>query len=410
MECGLLGEKLSHSYSPQIHSQLGSYHYQLFETKPEELETFLLSGNFHGLNVTIPYKKAVIPYCQKLSPQAEKLGAVNTIVRQADGTLMGHNTDYFGFQSMASRVGFDYSGKKVLILGSGGASNTACTVMRELGANVIVISRSGENNYHNLHLHADCAVIVNATPLGTYPNTGVSPVDLSAFPRLEVVLDLVYNPARTKLLLDAEELGLKTENGLWMLVAQAKESAEWFTGNNISNDKIAVIHQNLRRQMENIILVGMPGCGKTTNGKLLAEALGKTFVDADDEIVKTAGRTIPEIFHDQGEDTFRTLETNVLARIGKESGLVISTGGGCVTRRENLPLLQQNGTVIWLKQSIDQLSKKGRPLSQANDLQQMYEIRKPLYKQFSHYEVKCGATPHETTGKIIALLDQEVFG
>lgn len=410
MECGLLGEKLSHSYSPQIHGQLGSYGYRLFEKQHEELETFLASGEFHGINVTIPYKKAVIPYCHRLSPQAENLGAVNTIVRQADGKLIGHNTDYFGFHSMASRVGVDYSGKKVLILGSGGASNTAYAVMRELGANVVVISRSGENNYHNLHLHADCAVIVNATPLGTFPNTGVSPVDLSAFPRLEAVLDLVYNPARTKLLLDAEELGLRTENGLWMLVAQAKQSAEWFTGNNISDDQIGVIYRNLRRQMENIILVGMPGCGKTTNGKLLAEALGKMFVDADEEIVKAAGCTIPEIFRNQGEDAFRTLETNVLARIGKESGLVISTGGGCVTRLENLHLLRQNGTVIWLKRSIDQLSKKGRPLSQANDLHIMYEIRKPLYEKFSDYAVECGATPHETTGRILALLDQEVYG
>lgn len=288
MECGLLGEKLAHSYSPKIHNQLGNYAYRLFEKQPAELESFLLSEEFRGLNVTMPYKKAVIPYCHRLSPQAEKLGAVNTIVRQEDGTLFGHNTDYFGFQSMASRVKVDYQGKKVLILGSGGASNTACAVMQELGANVVKISRFGENNYGNLHLHADCAVIVNATPVGMYPNTGASPVDLTAFPKLEAVLDLVYNPARTKLLLDAEKLGLKTENGLWMLVAQAKESAEWFTGKHITDAVIATIHNRLRREVENIILVGMPGCGKTTNGMLLAQALGKCFSDTDAQIVKAA--------------------------------------------------------------------------------------------------------------------------
>lgn len=409
MVCGLLGEKLSHSYSPQIHNQLGNYAYQLFEKKADELERFLNSGDFHGLNVTIPYKKAVIPYCHRLSPEAKMLGAVNTIVHQADGTLLGHNTDYFGFRSMAIRANVDYNGKKILVLGSGGASNTVCAVMQELGAKVVVISRSGENNYSNLHLHKDCAVIVNATPIGTYPNTGVAPVDLSVFPQLEAVLDLVYNPARTKLLLDAEELGIKTENGLWMLVAQAKESAEYFTGTAISGDMIAAIYQKLRRQMENIILVGMPGCGKTTNGRLLAEALGKRFVDADEQIVQLAGCSIPEIFSNQGEAGFRALETDVLAQIGKESGLVISTGGGCVTRPENLPLLRQNGTLIWLKRPIEQLSKKGRPLSQINDLQTMYEARKPLYESFSDHCVECAATPQETTDRILYLLDQEVY-
>ena len=316
------------------------------------MASFFTDNDLGGFNVTIPHKKAVIPYCQKLTEQAEKLGAVNTVVRQADGSWIGHNTDYFGFLSMTKRINVNYAGKKVLVLGSGGASNTAVAVMRELGANVITVSRSGENNYHNLYLHKDCAVIVNATPVGMYPHNGISPIELSEFPKLEAVLDLIYNPMRTKLLMDAEQLGLQTENGLWMLVAQAKESAQWFTGHEVDDSIIASIYQKLRRQMENIILIGMPGCGKTTNGKRLSDALGKTFCDADEEIVKQAGCSIPDIFSLQGENGFRMLETQVLEELGKRSGLVLSTGGGCVTRPENLPLLRQNGTIIWLKRPI----------------------------------------------------------
>ena len=281
MKCGLLGGKLKHSYSPWIHSFLGSYSYELFEKNPEELEDFLKNGDFTGLNVTIPYKKSVIPFCAELSPRARALGAVNTIVRRADGTLIGHNTDYFGFETMLRASGLNVAGKKVLVLGSGGAANTAVAAVQEQGANAVVISRSGENNYENLHLHSDAAVIVNATPVGMYPNVGQSPVDPALFPALEGVLDLIYNPARTKLLLDAESRSLAAFNGLEMLVAQAKESAEWFSGKAISDDVISAIHRKLKCEMQNIILIGMPGCGKTTVGRLLAEMTGKRFVDAD---------------------------------------------------------------------------------------------------------------------------------
>ena len=310
---------------------------------------------------------------------------------------------------MAKRVTINYTGKKVLVLGSGGASNTVCAVMQELGANVTVISRSGVNNYSNLHLHRDCAVIVNTTPVGMYPNTDRSPVDLSVFPNLEAVLDLIYNPMRTKLLIDAQVLGLKTENGLWMLVAQAKESAEWFTGNTIEDSEISKIHRLLRKQNDNIILVGMPGCGKTTNGRILAEALSKQFVDSDVEVEKHAGCTIPEIFRTYGEEHFRKLEAKVLSDIGKKTNLVIATGGGCVTREENLSSLQQNGTVIWLKRPIADLPTNGRPLSQANSLTQMYDIRKPLYEKFSDYSLECGPSATETANALIKLLNEKVF-
>ena len=406
MNCGLLGRKLGHSYSPQIHAQLGNYSYCLFQKEPEEIEEFLKHGDFTGLNVTIPYKKAVIPYLDELSPIARKLGAVNTVVRRADGTLFGHNTDYFGFASMVQRSGLSVAGKKVLVLGSGGASSTAAAVMRELGAAVIIISRSGENNYGNLSLHSDAAVIVNTTPVGMYPDTGISPVDLSLFPHLEGVLDLIYNPARTQLLLDAEKRGIIAENGLWMLVAQAKEAAEAFTGTQISDAVIEKTHRMLQQQMGNIVLIGMPGCGKTTVGQLLASKTGKTFADSDALIEELAGKPIPQIFAQDGEDIFRQWETKALKQLGKQSGLVIATGGGCVTKERNAPLLRQNGTVIWLKRDIEHLPTDGRPLSQANPLSELYQIRKPLYKAFADLSVPNNGSPEETVLSILNQLEE----
>ena len=393
MKCGLLGGKLKHSYSPWIHSFLGSYSYELFEKNPEELEDFLKNGDFTGLNVTIPYKKSVIPFCAELSPRARALGAVNTIVRRADGTLIGHNTDYFGFETMLRASGLNVAGKKVLVLGSGGAANTAVAAVQEQGANAVVISRSGENNYENLHLHSDAAVIVNATPVGMYPNVGQSPVDPALFPALEGVLDLIYNPARTKLLLDAESRSLAAFNGLEMLVAQAKESAEWFSGKAISDDVISAIHRKLKCEMQNIILIGMPGCGKTTVGRLLAEMTGKRFVDADAYLVETAGKSIPEIFENSGEAGFRAMETQVLAELGMQSGLILATGGGCVTQERNYPLLHQNGTIFWLQRDIAQLPVDGRPLSQSTDLTKMYEIRKPMYAHFADHAIDNNGDP-----------------
>ena len=405
MKCGLLGRKLGHSYSPQIHNQLGSYDYSLFEKEPEELDSFLKDGDFSGLNVTIPYKKSVISQLSELTPIAAKLGAVNTIVRR-DGKLVGHNTDYFGFQSMVAQSGLTVRGKKVLVLGSGGASNTAVAVLEEFGASVVVISRTGENNYENLHRHTDAAVIVNATPVGMYPHVGVSPLDLVLFPNLEGVLDIIYNPARTQLLLDAQSRGLVTMNGLWMLVAQAKESAEWFTNSRISNEMIEKIHNNLRLKMENIVLIGMPGSGKSTVGKLLSSQLGKEFADADSAIIEKAGISIPEIFEQRGEEWFRAIESEVLAELGKHSGLVIATGGGCVTREENYPLLHQNGTIFCLDRDISCLPTDGRPLSQKGQLEEMYRIRNPLYHRFADHHIDCNHTPEAAAAQILQILEE----
>lgn len=406
MQCGLLGRKLGHSYSPQIHNLLGDYSYVLFEKEPEELENFLKNGDFSGLNVTIPYKKEVIPYLSELSPTAQKMGCVNTVLRRSDGTLYGHNTDYFGFTSLVRHAGLSVAGKKVLVLGSGGASNTAVAALKDLGASPVVISRSGENNYDNLHLHRDAAAIVNATPVGMYPNTGVSPIDLELFPHLEGVLDVIYNPARTQLLLDAEKLGIPRENGLWMLVAQAKEAAEVFTGGKISDEVIEKIYRKLSHQMKNIVLIGMPGCGKSTIGTLLAEKLGRTLADADEKIISLAGKSIPDIFAQDGEPTFRDWETKALTELGKQSGLVIATGGGCVTQKRNYPLLHQNGYLVWLERDCSVLPTDGRPLSQTNDLGKMYAVREPLYEAFADIRVENAGTPEETAQQILDALEE----
>ena len=406
MKCGLLGRKLGHSYSPQIHGLLGDYSYALFEKEPEQLASFLKNGDFTGINVTIPYKKDVIPYLDALSPAAQKIGSVNTIVRRADGSLFGHNSDYFGFVSLVKHSGIAVEGKKVLVLGSGGTSNMVVTALRDLGAAPVVISRSGENNYGNLHLHSDASVIVNATPVGMYPNTGVSPIDLNRFPKLDGVLDVIYNPAKTQLLLDAESLGIPHENGLWMLVAQAKEAAEYFTGKKLSDDMIARIHHKLSRQMKNIVLIGMPGCGKSTIGNLLARKLGRKFVDADEEIIQLAGKSIPEIFAQDGEDAFRQWESDALAHLGKQSGLVIATGGGCVTRQGNYPALHQNGSIVWLERDLSLLPTDGRPLSQSNRLEEMYAVRKPLYEAFADVRVANTGSPEDTVTEILSKLEE----
>ena len=405
MKFGLLGRRLGHSYSPMIFDLMGGYRYDLFEREPKGIEELLKNGDFDGINVTIPYKKDVLPYLDEIDPLALRLGAVNTIVK-LNGKLKGYNSDYFGFRSMVQRTGIAVSGKKALVLGSGGASVTAQAVLADLDAEVVVISRSGENNYQNLHRHADAALLVNTTPVGMYPNTGEAPVDVSRFPALEGVLDVIYNPARTQLLLDCEKLGIPSFNGLWMLVAQAKQSAQWFLDTPLPDSLVADIHGKLRSQMENIVLIGMAGCGKSTIGRLLAKETGKTFRDADAQIEKLAGRTIPEIFARDSEAEFRRLETEVLSELGKQSGLVIATGGGCVTRPENYPLLHQNGRILWIRRDPGKLPTAGRPLSQKTDPAVLYEQRKPLYAAFADAAVENEGTLGEVLTAILNM--QEV--
>lgn len=398
---GLLGRSLEHSHSPAIHRLFGSWPYELFQREPKELASFLLEEDWNGLNVTIPYKKAVIPFCHELSPLAQRLGSVNTLIKRADGTIYGDNTDFYGFQQMALKLGTPYHGKKALVLGSGGASATVQAVLKDMGCQVTVISRSGPNHYGNLHRHGDASVLVNTTPVGMYPNNGASPLCLQGFPHLEAVLDLVYNPARTRLLQEAEALGLPCLGGLFMLVCQAARASEQFTGAAISREMLESVFRHMERSMENLILIGMPGCGKSTVGRILAQALGRDFVDTDSEVEAVIGMPIPRYIRENGEDAFRAAETAVLERLGKQWGLVIATGGGCVTRVENYSHLYQNGRIIWLHRSLDSLPVNGRPVSQRDGIYSIYAARKAQYRRFSHMDVSNDGTPEETALQIM---------
>ncbi len=400
MRCGLLGEHLTHSYSPQIHALLGDYSYELFEIAPEKLGEFLQAGEFDGLNVTIPYKRAVIPYCAELSAAAREMGSVNTLLRRPDGTLYGDNTDLDGFRWLLARGGGIRPGEKALVLGTGGASQTVQAVLRAAGAEVAVLSRRGESNYATLPRHADARLVVNATPVGMYPNNGARLIDLAQLPQCRCVLDLIYNPARTRLLLDAAARGIRCENGLSMLVAQAKRAAELFTGRDIPDAACTDILRRMEAQMHNLILVGMPGSGKTTVGSLLAVSLGRPFYDADGEIEKKLGCSIPAFFAQRGEAAFRAVETEVLAELGKRSGCVIATGGGCVTRGENYDLLHQNGEIIWLRRSLTELPVEGRPVSQSRSLPELYREREPAYRRFADFCGENEATPEAAVEKI----------
>ena len=406
-KCGLIGEKLGHSFSPQIHEKLADYDYDLFEMAEDEVGAFLKKGDFHAINVTIPYKKTVMPFLEEISDEARRIGSVNTITHLPSGGLRGDNTDYYGFSYTVKQSGIEIKGKKVLVLGSGGASMTARTVAADLGASaVVIVSRSGEDNYGNLDRHSDCGVLINTTPVGMYPNTGVSPVNLELFPNLTGVLDMIYNPAKTQLLLDAEARGIPCANGLSMLVAQAKAACERFLGEAVDDTRIDEITRSIRRDTLNVTLVGMPGVGKTTIGKKVAAALGREFIDTDDVIVERAGRSIPEIFASDGEKAFRALESEVIADVTKRSGLVIATGGGAPTIGANVNPIRQNSVVFFLKRELSALSKDGRPISQSRDLGELFAERLPKYRAVADFEVECGSAVEENCGKILELFNK----
>ena len=407
LRCGLLGRTLGHSYSPAIHAELGDYEYKLYEKEPQDLAAFLQSGEFDALNVTIPYKKDVMAYCAALSPAARRIGSVNTLVRRKDGTLYGDNTDADGFAYMVKTSGVGVAGKKALVFGSGGASVTACDVLKTLGASsVTVISRSVPDNYENLDRHADAEILVNTTPVGMYPKNGASPVDLTEFPNCCGVFDVVYNPARTALLLQAEKLGIRHAGGLSMLVAQARRASELFTGSQIADAEIVRIERKLAREMQNIVLVGMPGCGKSVVGAALAKRLGRPLLDSDALVTQTAQTPIPEFFRMQGEGAFRALETQALRELGKRSGAVIATGGGSVLREENYDLLHQNGVIVWLRRELSALPIDGRPVSQSVALDELYRTREPRYRRFADCIVdNCGSVD-DAVNKIMEALHE----
>ena len=398
---GLLGRKLGHSWSVPIHEALGCGGYRLIELEPEDLASFLARADIGGLNVTIPYKRDVMPLCGELDPAAADIGSVNTLVRGADGVLRGYNTDIDGFIYMARRAGITLAGKKVVVLGTGGASLTAQAAARRAGAREIaVISRSGPDNYGNLHRHADAEVLVNTTPVGMYPGNGAAPVDLTAFPACRGVLDVVYNPRRTALLLQAEELGIPCCDGLPMLVAQAKRAEEHFTGRAIPDSENERILSQLRREMGNIVLIGMPGCGKSTVGRLLADLTGREAVDIDQQIALRAGCSIPEIFARGGEAEFRALEREETARAGALTGKILLTGGGAVKTPASYGALRQNGRIYHLLRDLGTLPTDGRPLSQGADLGAMWRQREPLYRRFRDVTMDNNGLAEDTAAAI----------
>lgn len=402
MKYGLIGEKLGHSYSCQVHRALGNPDYVLKEISPDALGDFLRARDFAGLNVTIPYKQAVIPYVDALTDTAREVGAVNTLYFDASGALWGDNTDVYGFCTMLE--GIDVRGKKALVLGSGGTSHTACYALRALGAgDCIVVSRRGAVNYENVYsLHADAEVIVNATPVGMFPNNGARPIDIRRFPRLCAVADVIYNPARTALLQDADALGIPRAGGLSMLVAQAARSVERFSGRALGEEAWRGALRQVAASLRGVALVGMPGCGKSTIAQAVAQELGRACVDLDAEIEREAGKSIPEIFAQEGEEAFRAAETRAARQFSRENA-VLATGGGCVLRAENAQALRANSLVVWLKRAIDQLPREGRPLSVGN-LYEMEQKRAPYYLAASDVQIENQGSVEEVAAAVVAAL------
>jgi len=399
---GLLGEKLGHSFSPLIHGYLGDYAYPLFEISSRGLDSFMMKRQFDGINVTIPYKQAVMPYCATLSDEARSIGSVNTIIKGENGSLHGHNTDYHGFCVMLERSKIDPNGKKTLVLGDGGSARTVRAALNGLGAREIVtISRRGENHYGNIARHYDADILVNTTPVGMYPDNGSSPLCLEGFRQLSGVADLIYNPVRTKLLLEAERVGVPCANGLAMLAAQAEMANRLFLGGSARPELVDKIIGVILRKTQNIALIGMPGCGKSTVGRNLAEAMGRPFSDIDALIEIVAGKSIPEIFAEGGEEAFRRVETRILGEETKRNGLVIATGGGVVTRPENLDLLRQNSLIVYLKRELTELILVGRPLSQNVGIELLARQRLPLYKAWSDRVIRVEANPERAVTRIL---------
>lgn len=408
MKYGLIGKTLVHSYSKEIHEALGKYTYDLFSLMPEEMPGFINARDFNGLNVTIPYKQDIIPMCDEISDLASAIGAVNTLYWKTAGAgnaelsasgkvLVGHNTDYEGFLYNAKRSGIDFAGKCVLILGTGGTSLTARKAVYDQRAEKIYVAsrtarseNAGDSAVEVTYLTYDeldtvapsVDVIVNTTPVGTFPNNMQSVIDLTKFSNCEAVIDVIYNPFKTKLIMDAEKAGLKTANGLPMLVAQATAAAGYFLGTpgafDGENERII---GKLTGDMLNIVLIGMPGCGKSTIGRILAEKTGKKLIDMDEEIIEKAGKPIPQIFEEVGEPGFRDIESEVAAELGKQRGLIIATGGGAVLRQQNVDALKQNGLIVHIKRPVESLPMNGRPLSKDIDtLREMEKARMPIYE------------------------------
>ena len=406
MNYGLLGEKLGHSFSKEIHAKLFDYEYQLCEIKRDNFDSFMKQKAFKAVNVTIPYKEQIIPYLDFVDETAKKIGAVNTVVNK-DGRLYGYNTDYLGMRALILKNGIDLENKKMLVLGSGGTSKTAFAVAESLGAKEVYrVSRSGRDGcitYEDAqNIHADAEIIINTTPCGMYPNINTATVDVSKFKSLSGVIDAVYNPLNSKLVCDAKARGIKAVGGLYMLVAQASYAAEYFTGKSVPSEKIDEIYKEMFSLKQNIVLIGMPGSGKSTIGKLLAEALGMQFVDTDEVIVKNEGKAIPDIFAELGEERFRDMESAAVLEVAGLQHTVIATGGGAVLRKENVKLLRENGRIYFIDRPLSSIvATSDRPLSSNREaLEKRYNERYDIYCESADVHLKAGDDVCENAQKI----------
>ena len=403
---GCIGEHLPHSFSKEIHGQIGGYAYELKELTPEELPAFMAARSFRGINVTIPYKQAVIPFLDEVDETARAIGAVNTVVNRG-GKLFGFNTDLDGLVRLIRRIGLNLSGKKVLIPGTGGTSRTAAFAAEILGARKIrKISRTGRDGsltYEEaLRDHADAEIILNTTPCGMFPEPDAQPLPLDPFRRLEGIVDVIYNPLRSRLVLDARGRGIPAEGGLYMLVAQAVRASEHFTGKSCPEDLTDRIYEKILRQKENIVLIGMPGSGKSAVGKILAEKTGRHLIDTDQLITDQAGKSIPDIFREDGQTAFRNLESAVIRDVSKQGSQIVSTGGGAVLRPENVTALRQNGRLFWLDRNPDALvPTDDRPLADtAEKMKQLYLTREPIYRAAADEIISVTGSPDDTANDI----------
>lgn len=395
---GLLGHSTDDSWAVPIHRAFGCPNYRLIEAKAEQLETFLRREDLGGLDIAAPYRQAVLPYCDVQDDVSRAIGNVTTVVRKADGKLYGCNTDTMGFRYMANLSGIQFRGKKVLILGSGGISLTVQHVVRELQARECAVSSC--DNYRNIERHANAEVIVSAVPVGSLSSADSRPVDLKKFPNCSGVLDLVYNPRRTALLYQAEKLGIPHMDGLPMRVAQAAAAQEQFFGTAIPNEKIGRVLNLMRQKSQNVVLIGMPGCGKSTIGQELAKLTGRLIVDIDNAVEKRDGRSIPEIFAQDGEETFRKLEREEAVRAGKQPGKIVVTGGGIVKDERNYYALHRNGRIYQLERALNLLPTDGRPLSQSTGISKLYQERAPLYARFRDAAIDNNGTVTKTAAAI----------
>ena len=401
MKYGLIGEHLGHSFSKVIHEKIGDYVYEIKEIEPENVESFIKKREFMGINVTIPYKEKVIPMLDYVDNNAKKIGAVNTVVNK-DGELYGYNTDYSGMRALVLRVGAELEGKKVLIIGTGGTSKTARAVVTDMGAKEIIfvsnVKVDGALSYEEVYaFHTDVDVIFNTSPVGMYPKNNATPIDLKKFPRLTALIDVVYNPIKTKLVREAQALGIRAEGGLYMLGAQAVYAYEHFTGKTVDKSLCDDIYSDVIKEKNNIILVGMPSSGKTSVGTKIAQMTGKQFIDTDDEIVKAEGTDIPTIFADKGEGYFRDLEAKIVEDVSKLNGFVIATGGGAILREANVDFLKQNGKIYFLDRSLSKLMPtEDRPLSRDREaIEKRYNERYGIYKSVADVIINGDGTVDE---------------